>query len=82
MFSMAHQPFLALRREVDDLVQLQIQALTQHFVLSPSQLNDCHARFERIMNLQAEVARLRKENILEGTKPIGGNGRRAIIADD
>jgi hypothetical protein len=62
---MAQQLFFALRREVDDLVQLQIQALTQQ--LSPSQLHDCHARLERIMDLQGEVARLRKESILGGT---------------
>jgi hypothetical protein len=65
---MAQQLFFALRREVDDLVQLQIQALTQQVLLSPFQLHDCHARFERIMeHLQGEVARLRKESILGGT---------------
>jgi hypothetical protein len=64
---MAQQLFFALRREVDDLVQLQIQVLTQQILLSPFQLYDCHTRFERIMNLQGEVARLRKESILGGT---------------
>jgi hypothetical protein len=67
MFSMAQPLFFALRREVDDLVQLQIQVLTQQVLLSRSQLHDCHARFERIMDLQGEVARLRKESILGGT---------------
>jgi len=79
---MAQQLFFALRREVDDLIQLQIQALKQQALLSPFQLHDCHARFERIMDLQEEVARLRKEHILGGTKQIGLSGRRAIIADD
>jgi hypothetical protein len=64
---MAQQLFLALRREIDDLVQLRIQVLTQQLLLSPSQLHDCHARLERIMDLQGEVARLRKESILGGT---------------
>ena len=82
VFSMAQQLFFALRREVDDLIQLQIQALKQQALLSPFQLHDCHARFERIMDLQEEVARLRKEHILGGTKLIGLSGRRAIIADD
>lgn len=67
---MAHQGFFALRREVDDLVTLQIQALTQQFALNASQLRDCRARFERIMDLQEEVARLRKESILGGRKPL------------
>lgn len=65
---MAQQRFFALRREVDDLVAFQIQALTQGFALNPTQLHDCHARFERIMDLQEEVARLRKESILGGRK--------------
>lgn len=67
---MAHQRFFALRREVDDLVTLQIQALTQQVALNASQLRDCRARFERIMDLQDEVARLRKESILGGRKPL------------
>jgi hypothetical protein len=66
--SIAQQRFFALRREVDDLVAFQIQALTQHFALNPSQLRDCRARFEHIMGLQEEAARLRKESILGDTK--------------
>jgi len=65
---MAQQRFFALRREVDDLVALQIRSLTQQFALNPAQLHDCRARFERIMDLQEEVARLRMERILGGTK--------------
>jgi hypothetical protein len=65
---MAQQRFFALRREVDDLVALQIRSLTQQFAMNPSQLHDCRARFERIMDLQEEVARLRRERILGGTK--------------
>jgi hypothetical protein len=61
---MAQQLFFALRREVDALVSLQIQALTQPSALSSAQLHDCRARFERIMDLQEEVARMRKESIL------------------
>ena len=53
---MAQQRFLALRREVDDLVAFQIHALTQGFALNSTQLHDCHVRFERIMDLQEEVA--------------------------
>jgi hypothetical protein len=69
---MAQQRFFALRREVDDLVAFQIQALTQGFALNSTQLHDCQVRFERIMDLQEEVARLRKESIL-------GN-RRQLLA--
>ena len=65
---MAQQRFFALRREVDDLVALQIRSLTQPFAMNPSQRHDCRARFERIMDLQEEVARLRMERILGGTK--------------
>ena len=61
---MAQPLFLNLRQEVDALVQLQIHALMQQPALSSSQLQDCHTRFERIMDLQEEVARLRKESIL------------------
>ena len=66
---MAQQSFFALKREVDDLVAFQIQALAQGFALNSTQLHDCHVRFERIMDLQEEVARLRKESILEGRTP-------------
>ncbi len=59
--------FFTLRQEVDALVQLQIHVLTQQSALNSSQLQDWHARFERIMDLQEEVARLRKESILRGT---------------
>jgi hypothetical protein len=65
---MAQQRFFALRREVDDLVAFQIQALAQHFALNVTQLRDCRVRFERIMDLQEEVARIRKESILGGNK--------------
>jgi len=66
--SMVQQLLFALRREVDDLVQLQIQALTQQSALNASQLRDCRARFERIMHLQEEVARLRTKSILGRSK--------------
>jgi hypothetical protein len=65
---MAQQRFFALRREVDDLVAFQVQALTQKYVLNSSDRHDCTARFERIMDLQEEVAQIRKEGILHGTK--------------
>lgn len=65
---MAQQRFFALRREVDDLVGLQIRSLTQPFAMNSSDRHDCRARFERIMDLQEEVARLRMERILGGTK--------------
>ena len=67
LLSMTQPLFVTLRQEVDDLIQLQIHALTQQPPLDSSQLQDCHARFERIMDLQEEVARLRKESILRGT---------------
>jgi hypothetical protein len=66
---MAQPLFLNLRQEVDALVQLQIHAFTQQSALNLSQLQDCHARFERIMDLQEEVARLRKESILTAPSP-------------
>lgn len=61
---MAQQEFFALRREVDELVAFQIQALTAGFALTATQLHDCQLRFKRIMDLQEEVARIRKESIL------------------
>lgn len=65
---MAHKLFFGLRREVCDLVQLQIQTLAQKLAPNSSELQDCHARFERIMDLQDEVARQRKESIMGGTR--------------
>jgi len=59
--------FFTLRQDVDALVQLKIHVPTQQSALNSSQLQDWHARFERIMDLQEEVARLRKESILRGT---------------
>jgi len=65
---MAHKLFFSLKREVIDLVQLEIQTLAQKLAPSSSQLQDRHARFERIMDLQDEVARQRKESIMGGTR--------------
>ncbi len=65
---MAQERFFTLRREVDDLVAFQVQALTRPLAMNPSERHDCRARFARIMDLQEEVARLRKESILGGTK--------------
>ena len=69
---MAQERFYALRREVDDLVAFQVEALTRPLALNPSQRHDCRARFERIMDLQEEVARLRKESVLGGAKRVLG----------
>jgi hypothetical protein len=65
---MTQQRYLSLMREVDNLVGFQLQALTQHAALNATQAQDCRERFERIMDLQEEVARLRKEWIMSGIK--------------
>jgi len=67
---MAQPRFLALRREVHDLVAFQVHALTQGLAVNSTQLHDCQDRFERIMDLQEEVARIRKESILGGGKQL------------
>jgi hypothetical protein len=63
---MADQMYFTLRREVSNLAQVQLQALGQQS--TSSQKHDCRARFERIMELQQEVARLRRESIMGGSK--------------
>jgi len=65
---MAHKLFFSLRREVSSLIQLQIQTLALKLAPNSSELQDCHARFERIMDLQDEVARQRKESIIGSTR--------------
>lgn len=67
---MVQQRFFALSREIEDLVGLQIRSLRQQFAMNPSQLHDYRARFERIMVLQEELARLRKERILGSAKEL------------
>ena len=64
--SLARQMYFTLRRELFDLAQVQLQALGQQ--LNSFQMHDCRARFERIMDLQQEVARLRKESIMGGSR--------------
>jgi hypothetical protein len=66
---MAQQRFFALKSEVNDLVAFN-PSLTQGFALNSTQLHDCQVRFEQIMDLQEEVARLRKESILGGRKQL------------
>jgi DNA polymerase sigma len=65
---MAHKLFFSLRREVSSLIQLQIQTLALKLAPNSSELQDRHARFERIMDLQDEVARQRKESIIGSTR--------------
>lgn len=65
---MVHKLFFSLRREVSSLIQLQIQTLALKLAPNAPELQDCHARFERIMDLQDEVARQRKESIIGSTR--------------
>jgi len=65
---MAQPLFLSLRQEVDDLIQLQIDALTQRSALDPSPLHDCQARdLSGSWTFRNKSPRLRKESILRGT---------------
>lgn len=59
---MMTDPASAIRREVDQLVELQIQTFKQESHLSPSQMLDYHGRSDQISRLYREldaIARMR-----------------------
>ena len=59
---MTTDPAPAIRREVDQLVELQIQTFKQEPPLSPSQLVQYHGRSDQISKLYRElddIARMR-----------------------
>jgi hypothetical protein len=55
---MITDPATAIKREVFQLVELQIETLRQEGSLSDSVLNDYHARSEKITELYHEIDRV------------------------
>jgi hypothetical protein len=55
---MITDPASAIKREVFQLIDLQIETLKQQSSLDPSQLQDFRARSEEIRNLYAELNRI------------------------
>jgi hypothetical protein len=60
---MITDPASALKREVLQLVDLQIQTLKQESSLNHSQLQDYQARSKRIRKFYAELDRIRRASI-------------------
>jgi len=52
---MPTDPAIAIKNEVNGLVQKQISTFGQESPLSGSQLQDCHARFRRLKKLYQEL---------------------------
>jgi hypothetical protein len=52
---MMTDPATAIRREVNQLVELQIEAFNQESSLTPSQLSDYHSRSHKITKLYREL---------------------------
>jgi hypothetical protein len=57
---MTTDPATALKREVLQLIDLQIETLKQESVLDHSQIQDYQARSERIRMLYRELDRVRR----------------------
>jgi hypothetical protein len=56
----------AIKREVLQLIDLQIETLKQESSLDSSQLNDYQARSEKIRKLYEELDRVRPTRLLPG----------------
>lgn len=52
-------PASTIKRQIDDLIELQIITLKRSSSLSPSELTDYHARYARISRLFIELDRSR-----------------------
>ena len=53
-------PASAIKKEVHQLVDLQIETLRQESSLSPKELLDYNARFKRIQTLNEELDRMQR----------------------
>jgi hypothetical protein len=58
-------PASAIRDEVWELIQSQIETFGQPNRLTPSELAECHYRAERIKQLGQELDRISSTDILE-----------------
>ena len=58
-------PATAIRDEIRELIEVQIQTFGQPSRLTPSELRDCSRRAERIKQLGQEVDRMGRTAILE-----------------
>jgi hypothetical protein len=58
-------PASAIKEEVWELIDVQIETFGQPSHLTPSQLTDCHYRAERIRQLGQELDRIGRTTILE-----------------
>jgi hypothetical protein len=58
-------PASAIRDEVWELIDIQIEAFGQPSRLTPSEISECHYRAERIKQLGQELDRVKRVAILE-----------------
>lgn len=58
-------PASAIRDEVWELIDIQIETFGQPSRLTPSELAECHYRAERIKQLGQELDRISSTNTLE-----------------
>jgi hypothetical protein len=58
-------PATAIREEIRELIEVQIQTFGQPCRLTPSELRDCSRRAERIKRLGQELDRIGRAAILE-----------------
>jgi len=58
-------PAIAIRNEIRDLIDEQIEMFGQPARLTSSELEDCHCRAERIKLLGQELDRVGRMTILE-----------------
>ena len=58
-------PASAIRDEVWELIQSQIETFGQPSRLTPSELSECHCRAERMKQLGEELDRIGRTAILE-----------------
>jgi hypothetical protein len=73
-------PANAIREEVRELIEDQIEAFARASRLTPSELSDCHCRAERIKQLGQELDRIESTAILE--KRFGARLSLAAIVSD
>jgi hypothetical protein len=58
-------PASAIKAEVQELIEVQIEAFGRPSRLTPSQLSECRWRVERIRQLGQELDRICRATILE-----------------
>ena len=62
--SMMTTPASAIREEVWELIDDQIEAFGRHSRLTSSELSECHYRVERIKQLGQELDRIGRTSVL------------------